>query len=111
MYDRPCECTQNVATPTIFREENFRNQKSNHEIHENLELYGISMRVCVCVCNSRMDCVLSMTVALGPNPCSLAALTLTLWKNNSQFYYSVRNSIVHASMEVSRKVFHHVGNY
>ena len=32
-------CTQNVTTPTIilnFREENFRDQKSNHEIHENI---------------------------------------------------------------------------
>ena len=33
-------CTQNVATPTImlhvnFHEENFRDQNSNHEIHEN----------------------------------------------------------------------------
>ena len=41
-------CTQNVATPTIipnFREENFCDQKSNHEIHEKnivpLTLYGI----------------------------------------------------------------------
>ena len=32
-------CTQNVAMPTIllnFHEENFRDQKSNHEIHENI---------------------------------------------------------------------------
>ena len=32
-------CTQNVTTPTMilnFREENFRDQKSNHEIHENI---------------------------------------------------------------------------
>ena len=32
-------CTQNLTTPTIilnFREENFRDQKSNHEIHENI---------------------------------------------------------------------------
>ena len=31
-------CTQNVATLTIML--NFRDQKSNHEIHENMELYG-----------------------------------------------------------------------
>ena len=34
-----CLCTQNVATPTTilnFCEENFRDQKSNHEIHENI---------------------------------------------------------------------------
>ena len=34
-----CMCTQNVATPTIilnFREENFRDQNSNHKIHENI---------------------------------------------------------------------------
>ena len=34
-----CLRIQNVATPTIilkFREENFRDQKSNHEIHENI---------------------------------------------------------------------------
>ena len=32
-------CTQNVATPTIipnFHEENFRDQNSNHKIHENI---------------------------------------------------------------------------
>ena len=32
-------CAQNVATPTIilnFREENFRDRKSNHEIHEHI---------------------------------------------------------------------------
>ena len=31
-------CTQNIATPTIlnFCEENFRDQNSNHEIHENI---------------------------------------------------------------------------
>ena len=30
---------QNVATPTIIL--NLRDQKSNHEIHENLELHGV----------------------------------------------------------------------
>ena len=49
-------CTQNVTTPTIilnFREENFRDQKSNHEIHENLELYGkhqaLFMWIWICI--------------------------------------------------------------
>ena len=37
----PDHCKERSDTPTIssilnFREENFRNQKSNHEIHENI---------------------------------------------------------------------------
>ena len=36
---------QYVATPTMsklnFREENFRDQKSNHEIHENIVYYTL----------------------------------------------------------------------
>ena len=38
-YIRTIEPAQNVATPTIilnFREENFHDQKSNHEIHKNI---------------------------------------------------------------------------
>ena len=31
-----CLCTQNVQIVPKFREENFRDQKSNHEIHENI---------------------------------------------------------------------------
>ena len=34
-------CTQNVAMPTIMPK--FCDQKSNHEIHENLKLYSIGL--------------------------------------------------------------------
>ena len=48
--------------------------------------FTVCVSVYVSVCNSRMDCVVAITVALSPNPCSaLAALTLTLWKNNSMY--------------------------
>ena len=47
-----------------FREENFRDQKANHEIHENIVprkfgaiLYFTQMCVCVCVCVSVCVCL------------------------------------------------------
>ena len=48
---------QHVATPTMnFREENFRDQKSNHEIHEDIvpRKFGAIRYVC-CVHNSEIS--------------------------------------------------------
>ena len=43
-----CACAHNVTTPIImlnFCEENFRDQKANHEIHENIvpQKYGSAL--------------------------------------------------------------------